>query len=60
MDDRVIVGTPERCIAQIRRFGEVLGLAEVVAEFNAGEVISPDRIARSLALFAGDVVPALR
>ena len=60
MDDRVIVGTPERCIAQIRRFGEVLGLAEVVAEFNAGEVISPDRIARSLALFARDVVPALR
>lgn len=55
--DRVIVGSPEACIAQIRRFEQVLGLTEVVAEFNAGELISPEHIARSLDLFSERVIP---
>jgi alkanesulfonate monooxygenase SsuD/methylene tetrahydromethanopterin reductase-like flavin-dependent oxidoreductase (luciferase family) len=55
--ERVIVGSPEDCVAQLRRFEQALGLTEVVAEFNAGELISPERIARSLDLFSEQVIP---
>ena len=58
--NRVIAGSPDACVAQIQRFGEALGLTEVVAEFNAGETIPPERIARSLDLFANQVAPAFR
>ena len=58
--DRAIVGTPEQAVEQIRVLRERLGITEVVAEFNAGELIPPERIERSLRLLAERVIPALR
>ena len=57
--EKVAVGTPDMVIEQLSRLQDVLSLTGVVAEFNAGEEISPDRIASSLELFCTEVMPAL-
>lgn len=58
MKEKVAVGTPDAVIKQLTRLRDVLGLSGVVAEFNAGEEIPPDKIASSLKLFCEEVMPA--
>ena len=58
--EKVIVGTPEMALEQIERLQEMLGFNEVVAEFNAGELIPPESIERSLRLLSERIIPALR
>lgn len=58
--EKVIVGTPEMVIEQLKELQEALHLTEVVAEFNAGEQIPPERIERSLQLFCEKVMPAFK
>ncbi len=58
--EKVIVGTPEMVIEQLKELQEALHVTEVVAEFNAGEQIPPERIDRSLRLFCEKVIPAFR
>ena len=57
---RVVVGTPEMVVEQLQMMREELHLSSVVVEFNAGEVLPPDRVANSLRLFCDRVVPAFK
>ena len=57
-EGKVIVGTPETVIEQIRSTSKELNLSGVAAEFNAGEQVPRDRVARSLKLFCEEVAPA--
>jgi alkanesulfonate monooxygenase SsuD/methylene tetrahydromethanopterin reductase-like flavin-dependent oxidoreductase (luciferase family) len=55
--DRVVYGTPEHCIAQLRRQA-ALGVTDFLAWFDIGGL--PDAtVQRSMRLFAEEVVPAL-
>ena len=58
--EKVAVGTPDMVIEQLSRLRDQLNLAGVVAEFNAGEEIPPDKIESSLRLFCEEVMPALK
>ena len=58
--EKVAVGTPDMVIEQLSRLRDQLSLAGVVAEFNAGEEIPPDKIESSLRLFCEEVMPALK
>ncbi len=58
--EKVAVGTPEMVVEQLGQMRDKLSLSGVVAEFNAGEQIPPDKIASSLRLFCEEVVPALK
>ena len=58
--EKVMVGTPEMVIEQLNELKEALHLTEVAAEFNAGELIPPKHIERSLRLFCEKVIPAFR
>jgi len=55
--DRVVYGTPERCIAQLRRQA-ALGVTDVLAWFDIGG-LPADAVQRSMRLFAAEVMPAL-
>lgn len=54
--DRIVYGTPERCIAQLRRQAE-LGVSDVLAWFDIGG-LPGEAVERSMKLFASAVVPA--
>jgi alkanesulfonate monooxygenase SsuD/methylene tetrahydromethanopterin reductase-like flavin-dependent oxidoreductase (luciferase family) len=55
--DRVIYGTPERCIAQLRRQA-ALGVTDCLAWFDIGG-LAAETVQRSMRLFAEKVIPAL-
>lgn len=57
---RVAVGTPEMVIEQLQEMREALDLSGFVIEFNAGEILPPERIAGSLRLFCDKVLPAFK
>jgi probable F420-dependent oxidoreductase len=57
-EDRLILGDPATCIAQLRRFSEALGLTYLVCRVSAPGI--PREAARaSLDLFTQEVMPAL-
>lgn len=56
--EKVAVGTPEMVIDRIREMKERLSLSGIVGEFNAGEQIPRENVARSLRLFCEKVMPA--
>ena len=58
--EKVAVGTPDMVIEQLSYMRDALSLTGVVAEFNAGEEIPPDKVESSLKLFCEEVAPALR
>jgi alkanesulfonate monooxygenase SsuD/methylene tetrahydromethanopterin reductase-like flavin-dependent oxidoreductase (luciferase family) len=55
--DRLVYGTPERCLAKLRRQA-ALGVDEAVLWFDLGGVPS-EAVERSMRLFAREVMPAL-
>ena len=55
---KALVGTPDMVIEQLQHMKETLHLSAVVAEFNAGEHIPRENIARSLHLLCEKVAPA--
>ncbi|MDP8923600.1 MAG: LLM class flavin-dependent oxidoreductase [Chloroflexota bacterium] len=55
--DRLVYGTPERCIAQLRR-DAALGFTDFIGWFDVGGLGS-DRVSRSMREFASEVMPAL-
>lgn len=55
--DRIVYGTPERCIAQMRRQADV-GVTDVLAWFDIGG-LPAESVQRSMRLFATEVIPAL-
>ena len=58
--EKVVVGTPEMVIEQLHKMKDTLNLSGVVAELNAGELISRDRIGISLRLLCEKVIPAFK
>jgi alkanesulfonate monooxygenase SsuD/methylene tetrahydromethanopterin reductase-like flavin-dependent oxidoreductase (luciferase family) len=55
--DRIIYGTPEWCIAQMRRQAES-GVTDLLAWFDIGG-LPAESVQRSMRLFASEVMPAL-
>jgi alkanesulfonate monooxygenase SsuD/methylene tetrahydromethanopterin reductase-like flavin-dependent oxidoreductase (luciferase family) len=55
--DRVVYGTPERCIAQLQRQAK-MGITDFLAWFDIGG-LPADQVQRSMQLFAAEVIPAL-
>jgi len=55
--DRVVYGTPERCVAQLRRQADQ-GVTDFLAWFDIGG-IPAEEVQRSMTLFATKVIPAL-
>ena len=55
--DRIVYGTPERCIRQLRRQAE-LGVTDCLAWFDIGG-LEHSAVERSMRLFASEVMPAL-
>ena len=58
--DKVAVGTPDMVVERLQGIKDRLQLSGVVAEFNAGGSIPPERVAKSLDLFCEKVVPAFK
>ena len=58
--EKVVVGTPEMVVDRIHEMKEQLHLTEFVAEFNAGELITEDEIARSMRLMCEKVIPEFK
>ena len=58
--DKVAVGTPDMVVERLQEMKDRLQLSGVVAEFNAGGSIPPERVATSLDLFCEKVVPAFK
>jgi alkanesulfonate monooxygenase SsuD/methylene tetrahydromethanopterin reductase-like flavin-dependent oxidoreductase (luciferase family) len=57
-EDRIVLGDPASCIAQIRRLRQTLGLTQLICRISAPGI--PREAARaSLDLFAREVMPAL-
>ena len=56
--DRIILGDPASCLAQIRRFQETLGLTHLICRMSVAGVAREAAMA-SLDLFTRDVLPGL-
>ncbi|HXG39398.1 MAG TPA: LLM class flavin-dependent oxidoreductase [Candidatus Limnocylindrales bacterium] len=57
--DRLIVGGPERCIRQLRRFVDELGVDQVIFRLYFPGV-PHEHVVAELKLLAGEVIPAFR
>jgi alkanesulfonate monooxygenase SsuD/methylene tetrahydromethanopterin reductase-like flavin-dependent oxidoreductase (luciferase family) len=55
LEEKVAVGTPDMVAERLSRMRDELSLTGVVAEFNAGEQLSPQLIGQSLRLFCKEV-----
>lgn len=59
LDDRkVVVGTPETVAENLQQMAEELSLDGLAVEFNAGDRLPRDKVARSLTLFCEKVMPS--
>jgi len=57
--DRIILGDPASCLAQIRRFQETLGLSHLICRMSVAG-IPTDAAQASLELFTRELLPALQ
>ena len=55
--EKVAVGDPETVASQLGRMAKELKLTSIIAEFNAGELISKEKVKESLKLFCKEVIP---
>ena len=58
--EKVAVGDPETVTKQLKKMKTSLNLSGFALEFNAGEIIPPDKVKESLTLFCKEVMPELR
>ena len=59
LDEFTVIGTPDRCIRQIRRLQDTMGIDHFNCSFWFGD-LKQDQILRSMRLFAEEVMPAFR
>jgi len=59
LDEFVVAGTPDRCIHQLRRIESGLGVDYFNCSVWIGD-LPQDKVLRSMALFAREVMPAFR
>jgi alkanesulfonate monooxygenase SsuD/methylene tetrahydromethanopterin reductase-like flavin-dependent oxidoreductase (luciferase family) len=55
----VLVGSPDTVIARIRELYEELGFGQLIGLFSIGDITHEETV-RSMELFAGEVIPAVR
>jgi alkanesulfonate monooxygenase SsuD/methylene tetrahydromethanopterin reductase-like flavin-dependent oxidoreductase (luciferase family) len=60
LQERVVFGTPRHVVERLRTLQQAMGLSGIIIEPNVGGGLSPELVARSLALFAQEVAPSLR
>ncbi len=60
LSEKVAVGTPDMVVDRLQEMKERLGLSGLVAEFNAGELLPREAVARSLRLFCEKVLPRFK
>ena len=58
--EKVAVGDPDTVIHQLKHMSAELGLDGIIAEFNAGELIPPKNVEKSIKLFCEEVIPELK
>ena len=58
--DQFVHGTPEDCIAQIRRLADGTGIRHLRCIFNGNGVLSNETALIAMRLFAREVLPALQ
>ncbi|WP_293423313.1 LLM class flavin-dependent oxidoreductase [Phreatobacter sp.] len=58
--DQFVHGTPEACVAQIRRLADGTGIRHLRCIFNGNGVLSNATTLAAMRLFAGEVLPALQ
>ena len=58
--EKVAVGDPETVTKQLKKMKKSLNLSGFALEFNAGEIIPPDKVKESLTLFCKEIMPELR
>jgi len=56
--EKVVIGTPDMVIERLNELKEHLKLSGIAAEFNAGGLISREKVATSFRLFCEQVIPA--
>jgi alkanesulfonate monooxygenase SsuD/methylene tetrahydromethanopterin reductase-like flavin-dependent oxidoreductase (luciferase family) len=57
-EDRLIVGSPEQCIEQIRRFEEGIGLDYLIVSFRMSRGPSHEHELEAIRRFGAEVIPA--
>ena len=55
--EKVAVGDPETVAYQLGRMAKELKLTSIIAEFNAGELLSKEKVKESLKHFCKEVIP---
>jgi alkanesulfonate monooxygenase SsuD/methylene tetrahydromethanopterin reductase-like flavin-dependent oxidoreductase (luciferase family) len=58
LDRFLVVGTPDKCIRQIRRIRELVGITHFNCSFWFGD-LEHQRVLRSMKRFAEEVMPAV-
>jgi alkanesulfonate monooxygenase SsuD/methylene tetrahydromethanopterin reductase-like flavin-dependent oxidoreductase (luciferase family) len=59
LNEFTVIGTPDRCIRQIRRLQDVMGITHFNCSFWFGD-LKQDKILKSMRLFAEEVMPAFK
>jgi alkanesulfonate monooxygenase SsuD/methylene tetrahydromethanopterin reductase-like flavin-dependent oxidoreductase (luciferase family) len=59
MNELTVIGTPDRCIRQIRRIQDVMGINHFNCSFSFGD-LKQQQILKSMRLFAEEVMPAFK
>jgi alkanesulfonate monooxygenase SsuD/methylene tetrahydromethanopterin reductase-like flavin-dependent oxidoreductase (luciferase family) len=60
LQERVVLGTPKHVVDRLCTLQQAVGLSGIIIEPNVGSAMPPDLVARSMRLFAQEVVPQLR
>lgn len=58
--EQAIAGTPDECIAQIQEIARTIGTTHLRGVFNGNGVLDDNTALHDMALFAQDVLPAVR
>ena len=59
LDEFTVIGTPDRCIRQIKRLQDTMGIDHFNCSFWFGD-LKQDKILKSMRRFAEEVMPAFR
>ncbi len=60
LKSRVAFGTAPQLIDRLQEWNEVLGIGGVIAEFNAGGMLTEVQVKNSLRIITHDVMPAFK
>ena len=59
-DELAVIGDPDECVRKLKGFQETFGNQEFMFWFNIGGMLPHEEVARSMRLFASEVMPHLQ